>query len=116
MLESIRWTEMIAALVMGLVLGSLFFSGLWWTVRRLPGARRPLLLYFVSLLLRTGAVMAGFYLLLSRWQWPHLLIALSGFLAARLLLVGWLKPAPTGSSEGPADTPAGARSQQEAAQ
>jgi len=42
----------------GLVLGAIFFGGLWWTVRRGLGAAQPALWFFGGLLLRMGV--AGF--------------------------------------------------------
>jgi len=67
----------------GLVLGAIFFGGLWWTVRRGLGAAQPALWFFGGLLLRMGVVLYGFYLV-GGTEWQRWLMCLSGFVAARL--------------------------------
>lgn len=73
------------AVGIGLVLGGIFFGGLWWTVRRGVSSQRPALLFFSSMLLRTSIVVAGFYFV-GRAHWQPLLMCLLGFLVARLLV------------------------------
>lgn len=72
----------------GIVLGAIFFGGLWWTIRRGFSSNQPALWFLASLLLRTSLVLAGFYLF-ARGNWERLLACLCGFIAARLL-VTWL--------------------------
>lgn len=69
----------------GMALGAIFFGGLWWTVRRALASPQPALLVVVSMLSRTGVVVAGFYLV-SGGQWQRLLLCLAGFIVARLVL------------------------------
>ncbi len=71
----------LAALV-GIVLGSFYFAGLWLTVRRLPGNPSPYRLYSLSLLLRLCLLLAGFSLLATRGH-KMLLVGGLGFMAAR---------------------------------
>lgn len=66
----------------GAALGFVFFGGLWWTVRRAATFRHPGLAVLFSLLLRTGAAMAGFYLV-GAGHWDRLVLCLLGFLLAR---------------------------------
>lgn len=70
----------------GLLLGALFFGGLWWTVLKAVSARQPALWFGASLLLRTGVVLAGFYLV-SGADWKRLLLCLSGFIVARFIVI-----------------------------
>ena len=49
------------ALWRALVLGAVFFGGLWWTVRKGVSSTQPALWFFGSLLLRMSIVLAGFY-------------------------------------------------------
>lgn len=49
----------------GVLLGLLYFGGLWMTVRRLPTTRHPIQLSIGSLILRLGLCLAGFTLLLG---------------------------------------------------
>jgi F1F0 ATPase subunit 2 len=73
------------ALVTGLLLGAIFFGGLWWTVRKGISSQRPALWFFVSLLLRMSIALAGFYFV-GRGHWERLLLCLLGFVLARLVV------------------------------
>lgn len=70
----------------GVLLGLLFFGGLWWTVRRAFASPRPALWVGGSLLLRMACVAAGF-VLVSAGDWRRLLACLLGFWAARGLVI-----------------------------
>ena len=95
--------QLATALIVGAALGGGYFSGLWWTVCRLPRARHPLALYFGSLLLRLAAVLAGFYVLLAMYDWPQLPMALLGFVSVRMAILGLLgRRAPAVSRTGEA--------------
>ena len=73
-------------LVAGLLLGAFFFGGLWWTVRKGVKSERVVLWFFGSMLLRTGVIMLGFYLLLGD-SWQRMLAGLFGFFIARLIVI-----------------------------
>lgn len=66
----------------GVLLGAMFFGGLWWTVRKGGSSPRPALWFVGSMLLRTGLVLAGFYCV-GGGQWNRLLVCLLGFIIAR---------------------------------
>lgn len=70
----------------GLVLGAVFFGGLWWTVRKGVSSPRPAIWFVGSMLLRTGIVLAGFYFV-GGGQWQRLLVCLIGFVLARYLVM-----------------------------
>ncbi len=72
----------------GLLLGAMFFGGLWWTVRKGLSSRRPALWFFGSMLLRMGIALAGFYFI-GRGDWRRLLACLLGFVGTRFV-VTWL--------------------------
>ena len=74
------------ALVAGLLLGAIFFGGLWWTVRKGVSSRQPALWFFGSLLLRMSIVPAGFYFV-SGGHWERLLVCLLGFVMARFIVM-----------------------------
>ncbi len=67
----------------GAALGAVFFGGLWWTVREALTSRQPAIWFGGSLLVRTGIVMGGLYLV-SGTGWTRLVACLMGFFAARL--------------------------------
>ena len=76
----------IISFISGLLLGWLFFAGLWITLKDIGHTRHPVLRILGSLLLRMGLVLAGFYALLQWAGWPHLLVATLGFTLLRLVL------------------------------
>jgi F1F0 ATPase subunit 2 len=79
------------ALAAGLLLGAVFFGGLWWTVRRALTGNRPALWLVGSLLLRSGVTLAGFYLV-GNGHWQRLVMCLCGFIAARLVMQRLVRP------------------------
>ena len=73
------------ALVAGLLLGAIFFGGLWWTVRKGVSSKQPTLWFFGSLLLRMSIALTGFYFV-SGGHWERLLVCLLGFVIARFIV------------------------------
>ena len=69
----------------GLLIGAVYFGGLWITIGRLPSARVPALLALGSFLLRSLLAAASF-VWLAQGSWVRLLVCLAGFLVARLAL------------------------------
>ncbi len=78
--------QLLLSFLVGSVAGSLYFGGLWVTVRQLPTARRPALLLIGSYLLRLTLLLGAIYLLTGN-HWSHLLSALTGVLLARTFLI-----------------------------
>ena len=71
--------------VAGLLLGAIFFGGLWWTVRKGVSSKRPALWFFGSLVLRMSIALAGFYFV-GRGHWERLVACLLGFIIARFIV------------------------------
>ncbi len=92
------WIYIIMAAPAGFLLGILFFGGLWWTVQKITAGGRPVPFLISSFLVRSGLLLAGFYLLLSA-GWQYLLAGLVGFLAARVTLTYKYCPGKRGQSE-----------------
>lgn len=84
----------------GLLLGAIFFGGLWWTVRRGVSSPRPAFWFLGSLLLRTSLALVGFYCV-GRGHWERLAACLLGFVLARLIIT-WLTRSPGGIQTRPA--------------
>ena len=76
---------LIMALVTGVLLGAIFFGGLWWTVRKVVASKWPALWLLGSMLLRTSIALAGFYFV-AGGHWDRLLVCLLGFVIARLIV------------------------------
>lgn len=89
--------EMGIALISGVMVGLLYFAGLWLTVSRLPVARYPALLVLGSFLLRTLIALAGFYLVMAGSLF-NLLACLVGFILARTLTLRILNREKSSSS------------------
>jgi F1F0 ATPase subunit 2 len=78
--------NLVLALVTGVLLGVMFFGGLWWTVRKGVSSRRPALWFFGSLLIRMSIALAGFYFV-TGGHWERLLLCLLGFVIARFIVI-----------------------------
>ena len=77
---------LVVASVTGLVLGAIFFGGLWWSVRQGVSSKHPALWFLGSALVRMCLVMAGFYFI-GREHWERLVLCLLGFVIARFLVM-----------------------------
>ena len=75
----------------GILLGAIFFGGLWWTVRKGVSSKQPALWFLGSMLLRMGIALAGFYFVSGR-DWKRLLVCLVGFMMARLVVTRLTRP------------------------
>lgn len=73
------------AMMAGLLLGIVFFGGLWWTVQKGISSGKPAVWLSGSLLLRMGIALAGFYFT-ADGHWDRLLACLSGFLIMRTVV------------------------------
>lgn len=83
---------LVLALATGLVLGAIFFGGLWWTVQKGMTSDWSALWFCGSWLLRTVLVVTGF-LLIARGHWERLLVCLVGFVVARMIVMRQVRAA-----------------------
>ena len=81
---------MIAALVAGMALGTLFFGGLWLTVKKAVTAKVPALWVLGSFIFRVGIVLLGFYFI-GAGNWQRLVSCLIGFIIARFIVIYFTK-------------------------
>jgi F1F0 ATPase subunit 2 len=82
----IKGLELGLAASSGVLLGAMFFGGLWWTIRCGLRSAAPAFWFSGSLLIRTAAALGGFYWV-SQGEWPHLTACLLGFLLARFVII-----------------------------
>ncbi len=75
----------------GLVLGAIFFGGLWWSVRKGMASPRPALWFVSSTVLRMGIALVGFYSI-GHEDWRRMMACLAGFVVARILVTRWTRP------------------------
>ncbi|HEU4718981.1 MAG TPA: ATP synthase subunit I [Bacteroidia bacterium] len=72
--------------VAGIILGVIFFGGLWLTVTKGMRTALPGLVFLLSFFLRTGIVLPGFYFL-AAGDWKKMLAGIAGFILARFLVM-----------------------------
>ena len=84
------WFYLAASLATGVMLGLLYFGGLWLTMRSLPAVRYPALVALGSFFTRTALLLAAFYLVMDG-HWERLGACLTGFVVARNLVVRRLR-------------------------
>lgn len=69
----------------GVIVGLFYFGSLWFTLLYLSKAQRPVLMAVGSFFIRLAITLLGFYLIMGG-HWERLLIALGGFILARIFL------------------------------
>jgi F1F0 ATPase subunit 2 len=100
MTEVWEWAALYLA---GMILAALYFGGLWWTIRTIPHASHPWLLYFGSTAVRLSLLLASLFLLMAG-DWRRAVACLAGFLSLRIALLyrftGTIavSPRPTGNA------------------
>ena len=77
--------SLLPALIAGIILGILFFGGLWYTVRMGLRSKKSGLIFIVSLIIRMVIVLLGFYFI-GENNWQKMLVCLGGFLIARIVI------------------------------
>lgn len=87
------WLLALAGLALGAAVAGVYLGALWWTVRRLPGARHAGLLLLGSGVIRVGVVVGTLLFVLS-WGWSALIAALLSFTAVRWVVAHRVGPAP----------------------
>lgn len=81
---------MILALIGGMLLGAIFFGGLWFTVKKIITSKTPALLMLSSFVFRISIVLLGFYLI-GLGDWKKLIVCLVGFIIARFFVIYYTK-------------------------
>jgi F1F0 ATPase subunit 2 len=91
--------------IAGIVLGGMFYGGLWWTVRRGLRSARPGLWFLASSLLRMAIALGGLYAV-SGGDWRRLFACLLGFVVGRILVTWLTRAAADNTADNTADNPA----------
>jgi F1F0 ATPase subunit 2 len=84
-----EYLQLTLVFLAGLMLGGVFFGGLWWTVQKGFASPRPALWFLGSLLVRTGVVLGGFYVF-GAGDWQRFSSCLLGFMLARFFVSKFL--------------------------
>jgi F1F0 ATPase subunit 2 len=69
----------------GALLGVFYFNSLWKTVKKVTDEGRQGMFMITGYFIRTGIVLAGFYLIMSG-RWERMVAALAGFIIAREIM------------------------------
>jgi len=77
--------NLVLAVVMGFLLGVLFYGGLWWTLRESLSSKQPAFWVVMSFWARTSIAVSGFYFI-SKGDGERLLVCLLGFVLARFVV------------------------------
>jgi F1F0 ATPase subunit 2 len=85
--------KLVFSLGAGILVGVIFFGGLWFTVTKVVSSGKASLWLVISWLIRNGIVLTGFYFV-SNGQWEKLLVCLFGFLVARVVIMRYIKQMP----------------------
>lgn len=91
---------LLAPFAVGLLLGFVFFGGLWLTVRQLGTTKRPGLLFAVSFVARTAVVLAGIYWI-GAGQWQRMAASLVGLIVMRTIVTRRWGPLQIAKADGP---------------
>lgn len=83
-------SNLVLSFIVGLLLGVLFFGGLWFTVKKLTTSTIPALLVLSSFVFRISIVLIGFYFI-GLSDWKKLIVCLIGFIVARFVVIYYTK-------------------------
>lgn len=76
---------LLPALLAGVLLGIIFFGGLWLTVRIGLRSKKTALIFTGSFIIRMAIILVGFYYVGVN-DWQKMLVCLGGFLMARIVI------------------------------
>ncbi|OIP74702.1 MAG: hypothetical protein AUK48_09090 [Oscillatoriales cyanobacterium CG2_30_44_21] len=86
---------LLISLALGVLLGNIYFQGLWMTVQQLPNAENPILLTYGSFFGRLAIAIAGFALIIMLTKenaiW-YLFICTGAFMWVRNRLIHKIQP------------------------
>ncbi|MDB2415338.1 ATP synthase subunit I [Rickettsiales bacterium] len=74
---------MLLVFASGLVLGTIFYAGLWWTVKKGLTSNYAPLWFTASLWSRLAIAIVGFYVI-GQGDWKRFFVCLVGFIIARI--------------------------------
>ncbi len=75
----------------GIIIGALYFGGLWLTLNRLTKTKSWSLWLGFSFLVRSSIAVAGFWLL-GNGDWQRIVALLTGFMIVRFLSIKQIRP------------------------
>lgn len=98
LLEGLTVFRIVAAAAAGLVLGAVYFWGLWWTSRRVGRTRVPGLLFMGSFVVRMAILLGGLWLV-TGGRLVETAVAVIGIFVARRFVINAVQRNAPGESE-----------------
>ncbi len=80
-----EWFELVPAFLLGMMLGVVYFGGLWWTVSRLQRSASPVGLCLISFVIRGGALLGVLFVVLQ-FGMALLISTLTGLVVVRFVI------------------------------
>jgi len=77
--------ELTLAFLTGIVLGIIFFGGLWLTIRWAMNSKNPGIWFLLSMLSRTAIVVVGIFVI-THGEIGEVLLCMAGFILTRIFL------------------------------
>ena len=81
---------MVFSFLVGIVLGIVYFGGLYLTNKKIPKGKNPALLMFLSITLRMIILLGGLYFVFDR-DFIKLLVAIAGIFISKYIIVYFVK-------------------------
>ncbi len=81
---------MVLAFIGGMLLGVLFFGGLWFTLKKMILSKNPALWLLSSFFFRVSITLIGFYFI-GLGNWKNLILCMLGFIIARFFVIRYTK-------------------------
>lgn len=88
---------MLISFLIGLLLGSIYFGGLYYSTQKFNNAKNPALFMILSFILRMGFLITGFYYL-SKSGYKNILIGLLAVMLVRFFMLFSIKNHPSKSN------------------
>lgn len=90
---------MIVSFLIGLILGIIYFGGLYYSTKKFTKVKRPALFMVLSFIIRMGILVVGFYYL-TKTDYKNVLIALVGVILTRFIIIFKVKDPKSNSVPG----------------
>lgn len=77
---------MIVSFLVGLVLGVIYFGGLYYSTKKFNTVKSPALFMVISFIIRMGILVLGFYYL-TKTDYKNVLLGLVGVILVRYIMI-----------------------------
>ena len=85
-----EWIMYIALTFVGILIGTFFYGGLYFTTKKGLISHQPALWFALSALIRIGISLSAFYLI-AGYDWKRLIMCIAGFIISKPLVVRLVK-------------------------